>query len=51
MPNSGIEPKFAIYKIAVLTVVLIRLGGGNRHYKGNSTLSIFPHERYLGKRT
>jgi hypothetical protein len=28
MPNSGIEPKFAIYKIAVLTVVLIRLGGG-----------------------
>lgn len=28
MPNSGIEPKFAIYKIAVLTVVLIRLRGG-----------------------
>ena len=25
MPNSGIEPKFTIYKIVVLTVVLIRL--------------------------
>jgi hypothetical protein len=25
LPNQGIEPQFAIYKIAVLTVVLIRL--------------------------
>jgi hypothetical protein len=38
MPNQGIEPQLAIYKIAILTVVLIRqLSRGKNNLHGDRT--------------